>query len=230
MGRAIVPIFFACDEEFVKYMLVTIRSVMENASDGQDYRIYVLNTSISDARKKQVTDQVSEDSRFTVEFVNVTPYLDELKEKLPLRDYYSLTTYYRLFIPNLYPEYNKVIYLDSDVVVKGDIYELYTTELEGFYVGAVSDQLVTQLDVFGRYVEQVLGVKRNEYFNAGVLLMNCQALRDTDFLERFIELVNTYTFVVAQDQDYLNVICKKKVQWLPVRWNTETRIENEITV
>lgn len=42
MGRAIVPIFFACDEEFVKYMLVTIRSVMENASDGQDYRIYVL--------------------------------------------------------------------------------------------------------------------------------------------------------------------------------------------
>lgn len=209
MGRAIVPIFFACDEEFVKYMLVTIRSVMENASDGQDYRIYVLNTSISDARKKEVTDQVSEDSRFTVEFVNVTPYLDELKEKLPLRDYYSLTTYYRLFIPNLYPEYNKVIYLDSDVVVKGDIYELYTTELEGFYVGAVSDQLVTQLDVFGRYVEQVLGVKRNEYFNAGVLLMNCQALRDTDFLERFIELVNTYTFVVAQDQDYLNVICKK---------------------
>ena len=228
MGRAIVPIFFACDEEFVKYMLVTIRSVMENASDGQDYRIYVLNTSISDARKKQVTDQVSEDSRFTVEFVNVTPYLDELKEKLPLRDYYSLTTYYRLFIPNLYPEYNKVIYLDSDVVVKGDIYELYTTELEGFYVGAVSDQLVTQLDVFGRYVEQVLGVKRNEYFNAGVLLMNCQALRDTDFLERFIELVNTYTFVVAQDQDYLNVICKKKVQWLPVRWNTEASSEIEI--
>ena len=98
MGRAIVPIFFACDEEFVKYMLVTIRSVMENASDGQDYRIYVLNTSISDARKKQVTDQVSEDSRFTVEFVNVTPYLDELKEKLPLRDYYSLTTYYPIFL------------------------------------------------------------------------------------------------------------------------------------
>ncbi len=228
MNNVIVPIFFACDEGFIKYMLVTIRSVMANASDGQDYKLYVLNTMISEERRAQVREMVAEDSRFSVEFVDVNPYLEELKEKLPLRDYYSMTTYYRLFIPNLYPEYDKIVYLDSDVVVTGDIYELYTTDLTGCYVGAVSDQLVTQLDVFGRYVEQVLGVKRDEYFNAGVLLMNCQALRDTDFLNRFVDLVNTYTFVVAQDQDYLNVICKNKVKWLPVRWNLEACSEIEI--
>jgi lipopolysaccharide biosynthesis glycosyltransferase len=77
-------------------------------------------------------------------------------------------------------------------------------------------------------VEEVLGVDRNRYFNAGVLLMNCQALRDTDFLDRFVELINTYTFIVAQDQDYLNVICKDKVCWLPVSWNIEA--SGEISV
>jgi lipopolysaccharide biosynthesis glycosyltransferase len=224
--RKTIPIFFACDEDFVKYMMVTLRSVIDNASKEYEYKIYVLNTGISNERQKLVKDM--ENENFSVSFVDVSPYLDKMKGKLPLRDYYSMTTYYRLFISQMYPEYDKVIYLDSDVVVVDDISKLYAYDLKGYYVGAANDQLVQQLEVFGRYVEQVLGVDRNRYFNAGVLLMNCQALRDTDFLDRFVELVNTYTFIVAQDQDYLNVICKDKVLYLPVSWNLEA--SSEITI
>jgi lipopolysaccharide biosynthesis glycosyltransferase len=224
--RKTIPIFFACDEDFVKYMMVTLRSVIDNASKEYDYKIYVLNTGISDERQKLVLDM--QNNIFSVSFIDVNPYIDEIKGKLPLRDYYSMTTYYRLFIAQMYPEYDKVIYLDSDVVVTGDISELYNHDLKGYYVGAVCDQLVQQLDVFGRYVEQVLDIDRNHYFNAGVLLMNCQALRDTDFIDRFVELVNKYTFIVAQDQDYLNVICKGKVSFLPISWNVEA--SSEITI
>jgi lipopolysaccharide biosynthesis glycosyltransferase len=207
-------------------MMVTLRSVIDNASKDYDYKIYVLNTGISDERQKLVLDM--QNDIFSVSFVDVKHYIDEVKDKLPLRDYYSMTTYYRLFIAHMYPEYDKVIYLDSDLVVLGDISELYNYDLKGYYVGAACDQLVQQLDVFGRYVEQVLGVDRNHYFNAGVLLMNCQALRDTDFLDRFVELVNKYTFIVAQDQDYLNVICKDKVLFLPVAWDIEASSEISI--
>jgi lipopolysaccharide biosynthesis glycosyltransferase len=217
--RRTIPIFFSCDEDFVKYMVVTLRSIIDNASKDYEYKIYVLNTGISDERQKLVYDMANEN--FSVSFVDVTSYIDNIKDKLPLRDYYSMTTYYRLFIAQMYPEYDKVIYLDSDLVVLGDISEFYNHDLKGYYVGAVCDQLVQQFDVFGRYVEQVLGVDRNHYFNAGVLLMNCQALRDTDFLDRFVELVNKYTFTVAQDQDYLNVICKDKVLFLPEVWDIE---------
>lgn len=213
--KQVIPIFFACDENFVKYMIVTLRSVMDHASRDFEYRVYVLNTGISRERQESVEAMADED--FSVLFIDVTSYLKSMKDKLPLRDYYSMTTYYRLFIAEMYPEYDKVIYLDSDVIVLGDISEFYGYDLQGYYVGAVKDQL----DVFGRYVEQVVGVDRDQYFNAGVLLMNCQALRDTDFLARFVELINTYTFIVAQDQDYLNVICKDKVRWLPVSWNIE---------
>ncbi len=217
--KQVIPIFFACDENFVKYMMVTLRSVMDHASRDFEYRVYVLNIGISRERRESV--EAMADGDFSVLFIDVTSYLKSMKDKLPLRDYYSMTTYYRLFIAEMYPEYDKVIYLDSDVIVLGDISEFYGYDLQGYYVGAVKDQLVQQLDVFGRYVEQVVGVERYRYFNAGVLLMNCQALRDTDFLDRFVELINTYTFIVAQDQDYLNVICKDKVRWLPVSWNVE---------
>lgn len=227
--RQIIPIFFACDENFVKFMLVTMRSIMDNASEGNEYRLYVLNTGISEERQQSVQDLMAQREDFSAEFVNVSPYLDELKNKLPLRDYYSMTTYYRLFIPDLYPQYDKVIYLDSDVVVLGDITEFYQYDLQGYYVGAIPDQLVVQLDVFGRYVEQVLGVDRNRYFNAGVMIMNCQSLRDSSFLDRFVDLVNTYTFIVAQDQDYLNVICKDKVRFLPTCWNLEACSEIELS-
>ena len=99
--RQIIPVFFACDENFVKFMMVTIRSMMDNASKGNEYRLYVLNTGISEERQQRVQDLVAKRDDFSVEFVDVTPYLTELKSKLPLRDYYSMTTYYRLFIPDL---------------------------------------------------------------------------------------------------------------------------------
>ncbi len=217
----VIPVFFACDENFVKYMMVTIRSLMNNAAKGNEYRIHVLNTGISEERQQLVRELVAEREDFTVDFPNVSSHLDAIRDRLPLRDYYSLTTYYRLFIPEMYPEYDKVIYLDSDVVVLGNIEEFYDYEVGDNMVGAIRDQLVQQLDVFGEYVEQVLGVGRNSYFNAGVLLMNTDAFRKNDFLDRFLELLNDYTFVVAQDQDYLNVICKDRVQWIPTVWNLE---------
>ncbi len=217
----VIPVFFACDENFVKYMMVTIRSLMNNAVKGNEYRIHVLNTGISEERQKLVVDLVSEREDFNVDFPDVSAHLESIRDRLPLRDYYSMTTYYRLFIPDMYPEYDKVIYLDSDVVVLGNIADFYSYDIGDNMVGAIRDQLVQQLEVFGEYVEQVLGVDRNSYFNAGVLLMNTDRFRRSDFLDRFLELLNTYTFVVAQDQDYLNVICKNKVHWIPIVWNLE---------
>jgi lipopolysaccharide biosynthesis glycosyltransferase/1-acyl-sn-glycerol-3-phosphate acyltransferase len=226
-----IPIFFAVDEAFVKFMMVTMQSVMDNASRDYEYHFYVLNTGIGDEGQRRVQDMMREG--FETTFVDVTPYMEGMKDKLSLRDYYTMTTYYRLCIPDMFPEYDKVVYLDSDVVVLGDISRFYRYDLDGFYVGAVNDQLVQQMDVFGRYVEQVLGIDRGEYFNAGVLLMNTKALREADFPGLFSRLASQYTFVVAQDQDYLNVICKGRVRWIPVAWNVEapsevTLPENEI--
>lgn len=215
----IIPIFFACDDNFVKYTMVSMRSIMDNASKEYQYVIHILNTNICDEMKKAVMDM--ENENFTICFEDVTDYLTSINDKLPLRDYYSKTTYFRMFIAEMFPEYEKAIYIDSDTVVPGDISELYFHDLKDNYVGAANEQVMIQENVYGEYVEKVLGLDRYHYFNAGLLLINCQQFRENHVLEQFVDLLHTYNFVVTQDEDYLNIICKDKVLWLEQPWNTE---------
>ena len=219
MNDNVVPIFYACDDAFVKYTIVSLQSMMDNASTAYQYQIYVLHTNISERMQQKVLEM--ENENFSIRFENVTDYLEQLTADLPIRDYYSKTTYYRLFIANMFPQYDKVIYIDSDTIVQGDIIQMYLTDMGDAYVGACHEQAMVQTEQYGAYVEQVVGVDREFYFNAGVLLINCVQFRKFKVLEKFITLLGEYNFVVTQDEDYLNVICKDWVYWLDQRWNTE---------
>lgn len=217
--KKIIPIFYACDDNFVKYTLVSLKSMIENASKGHDYRVYILNTGISEKMKYIAYEMQNDD--FTIEFVDVKNYLISINDKLPIRDYYSKTTYYRFFIAEMYKEYDKAIYIDSDTVVLGDVFELFSYDLKDNYVGACHEQVMVQVETYGEYVEKVIGIDRNKYFNAGLILINCEQFRKNQVLDRFVDLLHVYTFVVTQDEDYLNLICKDKVLFIDQGWNLE---------
>lgn len=218
-NQKIIPVFYACDDNFVKYTIVSLKSMMENASKEYQYRIHILNTNICEEMKHAVSDMA--DENFEICFEDVTDYLRSINDKLPLRDYYSKTTYFRMFIAEMFPEYEKAIYIDSDTIMLGDISELYLEELGDAYVGAAHEQVMIQVDTYGEYVEKVLGIERNNYFNAGLLVINCNQFRENKVLDQFIELLHVYNFVVTQDEDYLNLICHNRVHWLMQQWNTE---------
>lgn len=218
MNNQRIPIFYACDDSFVKYTIVSIHSLKANASKKHKYHIYILHTGISEHMMEKVSELA--DETFEISFENVAEYLRTIADKLPLRDYYSKTTYFRLFIAEMFPEYDKALYIDSDTVVTADISELCLTDIGDAYVGACHDQAMVQMDVFGTYAEKVVGVSRHNFFNAGLILINCRAFRKYNVLNKFIELLHTYNFVVTQDEDYLNLICKDHVYWLDQRWNT----------
>ncbi len=215
----IIPIFYACDDNFVKYTMVSLGSMMEHASRDRQYHVYVLHTAITDGMKEKLL--AMQDENFTISFEDVSDYLRSISHKLPIRDYYSKTTYYRLFIAEMFLEYDKAIYIDSDTVVQGDISQMYDTDLGDCYVGACHEQAMVQVDEYGTYVEKVIGVSRHNFFNAGVLLINCDRFRLGFVLDKFVQYLEMYDFVVTQDEDYLNLICKDHVCWLDQRWNTE---------
>ena len=214
-----INIFYACDINFIKYTMVSLASLMENASPDRDYTVHILYTDMSEDAQKRVL--AMQKDHFHIVFDDVTFHLGLLRSKLPIRDYYTKTTYFRLFIPEMYPDIKKAVYIDSDTVVKGDISKLYDTDVAGYYLAACHEQVMVQTPVFGDYSEKVLGVPRDKYFNAGVLLINCKACRKEDVLGKFCSLLEKYKFIVAQDQDYLNVICKDKVKYLDQGWNCE---------
>ena len=223
MEKRIVPIFYACDDAFVKYTVVSLYSMIKNASKDRFYKVHILHTDISDEMKSKLAALGNDN--FEILFENVSEYLDAISHKLPIRDYYSKTTYYRLFIAEMFSQYDKAIYIDSDTVVCGDIIELFDTDIGDCYVGACHEQAMVQTDEYGTYAEKVVGVSRHNFFNAGMLLINCLQFRNKKVLEQFIKYLQIYDFVVTQDEDYLNLICKDHVHWLDQRWNTEVFCE-----
>lgn len=217
--KNVIPVFYACDDNFVKYTIVSLHSLMENAKADAAYRIHVLHTDISEDMQKKMLAMATD--KFHIQFDSVTEYLDSISERLPVRDYYSKTTYYRLFIAEMFPEYDKAVYIDSDTVVLGDMSELFSIDIGEYYAGACNEQVMIQEDVYGTYVESVLGINRHQFFNAGMLVINCRQFRKNHVLEQFTSLLHMYNFVVTQDEDYLNLICKDKVFWFPQKWNVE---------
>lgn len=214
----VIPIFFAVDDGYIPFLAVTLESLIANSSEKFYYSIKILYTSISEENKKKISKYNREN--INIEFVDLNYYINEVKDKLYTRDYYTKTTYFRLFIPNLYPQYDKVIYLDSDTVILGDISELYNIDIKGKLLAAAPDDAVQSVKQFQDYVERVVGTSSyKNYFNAGMLLMNLDEMRRFDFQSKFMYLLGTMKFTVAQDQDYLNRLCKGRVKIISGVWN-----------
>lgn len=216
-AKPIIPIFFAVDDNYAPYLAVSMRSLIDNASPDYQYNIYILIDKLNEYNTAvlcgMATDNVS------VETINVTKKLDAFGDMLHLRDYYTKTTYYRFFIPALFPQYERGLYLDCDIVVKGDISQLYNVALGDNILAAAPEEVMLMVDVFGTYVEAVLEVPRNEYFSAGILVMNLEKMRRVALEEQFVEILGRRTFRVTQDQDYLNVLCRGDFLMLDSGWN-----------
>lgn len=213
-----IPIFFAVDDGYCPFLAVAIQSLIDNASAEYTYLIKILNTDISEENKRKIGKYEREN--VDIEFVDLNYYIQKVKDKLYTRDYYSKTTYFRLFLPNLYPQYDKVLYLDSDIVILDDIAKLYNTDMGDNLVAAAPDDVIQTMPVFQDYVEKVVGVADfRRYFNAGILLMNLHELRRFKFQEKFVYLLDKIKFAVAQDQDYLNRLCKGRVKLLDRTWD-----------
>ena len=214
----VIPIFFAVDDGYVPFLAVALQSIIENSSKEYFYSIKILYTNIEEENKKKILKY--ERKNIKIEFVDLNYYIEDVKDKLYTRDYYTKTTYFRLFIPNLYPQYDKAIYLDSDIVVLGDIAKLYNEDIGDNLVAAVPDNVIQTNKVFQDYVERVVGIATyKNYFNAGMLLMNLDEMRKFDFQNKFLYLLGTVKFAVVQDQDYLNRLCKGRTKLLDKGWD-----------
>lgn len=219
-----VPVFFATDDNYAPFLAVTFKSILDNASKDFSYKFYVLTTNLSSNYEKRIKEFESEDVK--IEFIFLKETIEKIKAKFHLRDYYSIETYYRFFIANMFPQYDKVLYCDCDVIVLGDIAELYNHNIDNYLVGACPEEVMTEVKIFGDYVEQALDVDCEKYFNAGVMLMNLDGFRKENIEEKFFDMLQKYTFRVTQDEDYLNVLCKGKVKLFHLGWN-KTAFKND---
>ena len=215
-----IPIFFSCDDNYVPYLTVAIQSMKENSSKDNLYKIIILTSCMNDSHKKEI--KLLESENVKIEFQDIGKLLGKIDRqlKLRLRDYYSISIFYRLFIPNLFKKYDKAIYIDADTVVLDDIANLYNMPIEDDLLIAVPDMVINDSNTFHRYSEIALGIPYKQYINSGMIVMNLKEMRKEKIEQKFIYLLLKYNLeVCAPDQDYLNILCKNKIKYIGEEWN-----------
>lgn len=216
-----IPIFFTIDDGYAPFLAVALNSAIKNSNPQRRYNAIVLYQALNETNIAKLKSLETEN--FKISLTPIKANFDALDDRMSNRlrcDYFTLTIYFRLFIPVMFPQYDKGIYIDSDVVLTSDIAELYDIEIGDNLIGACNDLSIADIPPLVAYTENAVGVNKHEYINSGVLLMNLKQMREVDLEGHFLNLLNTYHFdSIAPDQDYLNAMCNGKIYYLDESWD-----------
>ena len=230
MSRNLIPVFFTADERYAPYLSTALISLLEHTTKKYKYDINIIYHDITRRSLRKLEKLGEGYDNVNLIFTEMQETLEGISDRKSTRlkaDCFTPTIYYRIFLPEMFPQYEKGIYLDSDVIVLEDVAKLYETDLGDNLLAACLDMSTFGNKLFTRYFRDAIGVGTDGYFNSGMLLMDFKKFRDEEFCEHFLYLLNTYDFdTVAPDQDYLNAMCKGRVKYLDISWNTMPTAEN----
>lgn len=225
-NRPVIPVVFASDNNYVPMVTTTIYSMLKNASDAYRYDIVVLHEGIEWENQEKMKAFFGQFENAGLQFCDVSRFVDQY-ELTTNNPHISNETYYRFLIQELLPYYSKVLYLDSDLIVKGDVSELFSVDLGDNLLAAVRDvdycgNLNMKDGIRMRYTKEVLGMHQPyDYFQAGVLVLNTKAMRKLHPMEKWLEFASDDRYIY-NDQDILNVHCQGRVKYLDYDWNVMT--------
>lgn len=218
-----IDIYLSADDKYAPHLGVVICSIFENKLDDYNINIHVIDGGISDINKKKLED-LEKRYNFSIKYDKIDV---ERFKGFPVRGHMSLATYYRILIPDLIKSStNKIIYLDSDIIVLGDIIKLYNVEIDNYCIAAVKDE--DQESPLIKEVKQNLQIKENEsYFNAGVLLINLKKWREDKVTQRAFEFIeNNPEKIIIYDQDALNYLLHNQCKYIEGTYNTQLKEES----
>jgi lipopolysaccharide biosynthesis glycosyltransferase len=225
-ANAACPLVLACDEAYAMPLATTLRSIADSNRAHWPLDVRVITDGMSDAARERILRSLPDGAvqlHWTVVDLAMFRQFDVL-------DHVSRMTYARLLIPHLLDEsVSRVLYLDTDILVLGDLAPLWRADLGGAPVGAVADFHV-DADLKSPRPGQPAGVPQvRNYFNAGVLLLDLPECRRRRIAEHALDYLRANARTPYSDQDALNVAADG--QWTPLAptWNFQnhhcTRID-----
>lgn len=211
-----LPVFLACDEPFFPHLATAVRSLLENNKKAV-FDIHVIHTGITPTSWAKLEKMVSQ---FSPTLLHSRLVDDHFLKGIKVSDFLKISTYYRLFIEQM-TDADKVLYLDSDLIVLGDITHLYEVDLTDHYVLAVKNP--------GFKRHKSLHMKESsDYFNTGVLVINLDMWRKNNVFERVVKFVRENPkAILYMDQCGLNSIIDGQWKKLSPRYNMQSAFYGE---
>lgn len=205
-----IPIIFAFDNNLIEAACVCFTSLLHNAKPDTFYEIHVLHSpsiKLDEITLRKVQEQYPNCS---IDFKAVD---DSFENAFEIR-HVTKATYYRLLIPDLFPEMDKVIYADVDIIFRMDLQEVYLKDMGDAYVAGALDIGMNSFEQ--AYVED-LGIKQWDYVQAGFMMLNLNQIRQDHLVEKFkAEAAKCHKY---QDQDTVNIVCNGRIMKLDPCWN-----------
>lgn len=212
-NKIIVPIVFAFDNNLVFPACICLSSLMMNAKESTFYDIFILHPASEDLKHEEIDKIPLYYPNCKIQYIAVDDTFAGAHQTRGI----TTPTYYRLLIPELISQYDKVIYSDVDILFRRDLSELMEMDLDENYLAAVYDWSIVMDENGQKYAEEVLCIPSGNYLQAGLSLLNSKQMRKDGMVSQFKkEGTKKYKF---QDQDILNVVCGKRKKSLPMWWN-----------
>lgn len=214
-----IHVCLAADEGYATPLTVTLTSLLYHARRDDDLQIYILDGGLSNSTKDKISGlRALKD--FRIQFLEMD---NEVFKNCPLTPGtpFNIVSYYRMKIPSLLPEVDKILYLDSDTIVKRSLRKLFDTDIDGYYGAAAKTQTCEQN-------RMRLGLPENAvYFNSGVMVINCPKWREDHIEGKLFSFVETSPpeMLWNSDQDAINAVLFNKFILLEQNWNAETRTD-----
>lgn len=201
-----IPIIIAFDENYLMPACVMLTSMFANADPDTEYKVFVFaDTDTQRVSLGKIDETLAAHPRHSVEWLDPAGNFSSAKN----RNHLTTPNYYRFLIPDFLKGYDKAIWLDVDMIVKRDLSELFSTNLDGLYLGAV---------LIGLRNASIRHVPSSDYFNAGLLLMNLELWRRDDVVGTARRLIEENDFS-CPTQDPMNLVGYQKTIFLPVTYN-----------
>lgn len=203
-------IVITIDKKYSTYSAIMLYSLLSN-NDPAQYHIHIIkdfNNAILEIPIKYVLKK----HKCTHTFYSISSEDIELKDDLLISDHISVATYFRLFLPKLIQDINEILFLDSDIIVDGNIEELFnTTKLKDVALAAVI--------IDNEERKNVLQLTR-AYFNAGVMFLNLSYLKANNYMPKFVAFQKQNKEKIHfWDQDILNAVVNDNYVSLNDKWN-----------
>lgn len=228
-----IPIVFSSSEYFLPYCATAIQSVMQHASTDNNYDFIILEREVSIKNKQLMKRMLSKYPNASVRFINVSHIVSNYS--LHICEHFAVETYFRLLIPELLPDYDKVLYLDGDIIAKTDIADLFNTDIGDNAIAAAIDVIaVGHINGFPDGKHKIEYYKRrvrlkdiHKQFNGGVMLINCKRIRTCYSMDELLQFAQASKFDLA-DQDCLVSLFQDEIYWLDLRWNVNIYDTNSL--
>ncbi len=212
-----IVVVFECSEMFVPYLSVALSSLVETVTDAYNYDVIILNCEIKRQDEVKLKNICQDKNNISIRFFDPTSIVENDIEKA-VHNYLYLN-YYRLALPWILLNYEKIVNLGVDIIIEEDISKLYTISLdENYYIAGALD-----LGYQGRLgidipLSELKLTNPFQYINADVLVLDLKKIRE-NYSKNEIMCEWEKNYFRYAEQDALNVIFDGHIQKIDSRWN-----------